>query len=82
MMELPINHLGLPVFVRKPVLWYLLFNIVGFMHVVCVWYRFVVYGLYYVEVGSFYTCFLGFIFYHKWVSNFVQSISASVKIII
>ena len=42
MTELPINHLGLPVFVRKPILWHLLFNIVGFMHVVCVWYRFVV----------------------------------------
>ena len=81
-MELPINHLGLPVFVRKPILCHLLFNIVRFTHIVCTWYRFIVYGLYYVEVGSFYTYFLGSIFGHKWVLNFVKSFSASVEIII
>ena len=33
---------------------------------------FVIYGLYYVEVGSLYACFLEG-FYHKWVLNFVES---------
>ena len=32
---------------------------------------FVVYGFYYVEVCSFYACFLES-FYNKWVSNFVK----------
>ena len=34
--------------------------------------RFVVYGLYYVEVGSLYAHFLES-FYHIWVLNFVKS---------
>ena len=33
---------------------------------------FVIYGLYYVEVGSLYAYFLE-TFYHKWVLNFVES---------
>ena len=33
--------------------------------------RFVLYGFYYVEVCSFYACFLEG-FYHKWVLNFVK----------
>ena len=34
--------------------------------------RFVIYGLQYVDVGSFYANFLES-FYHKWVLNFVES---------
>ena len=33
--------------------------------------RFIIYGFYYVEVCSFYVCFLESI-YHKWVLNFVK----------
>ena len=33
---------------------------------------FIIYGFYYVEVSSFYACFLES-FYHKWVLNFVKS---------
>ena len=35
---------------------------------------FVIYGLYYTELGSLYACFLKR-FYHKWVVNFVESLS-------
>ena len=34
---------------------------------------FVLYGLYYVEVGSLYAHFLKSFFFHKWVLNFVKS---------
>ena len=42
---------------------------------------FIIYGFYYVEVCSFYACFLEG-FYHKWMSNFVKGFSASIEIII
>ena len=42
---------------------------------------FILYGLYYVEVGSFYAHFLKS-FNHKWVLNFVKSFSASTEMII
>ena len=41
---------------------------------------FVIYSFYYVEVCSFYSCFLES-FYHKWVLNFVKAFSASIEII-
>ena len=34
--------------------------------------RFIIYGFHYVEVCSFYACFVES-FYHKWVSNFVKN---------
>ena len=37
----------------------------------------VIYSFYYVEVCSFYSCFLEG-FYHKWMLNFVKAFSASV----
>ena len=40
-----------------------------------------IYGLYYVEVGSLYMHFLEH-FHHKWVSNFVKAFSASIEMII
>ena len=40
-----------------------------------------IYGLYYVEVGSFYAHFLKS-FNHKWVLNLVKGFSASIEIII
>ena len=43
--------------------------------------RFVIYGLYYVEVCSLYAHFLES-FYHKWVLNFVKRFSASFEMII
>ena len=42
---------------------------------------FIICGFYYVEVCSFYSCFLEG-FYHKWMLNFVKTFSASVEIII
>ena len=38
-----------------------------------VWCGFVIYGFYYVEVCSFYSCFLES-FYHKWMLNFVKGL--------
>ena len=43
--------------------------------------RIIIYGLYYVEICSLYTDFLES-FYHKWMSNFVKSFSASIGMII
>ena len=43
--------------------------------------RLVIYGLYYVEVGSFYANFLKS-FNHEWVLNFVKAFSASIEMII
>ena len=34
---------------------------------------FVIYGLYCVEVGSFFAHFSGEFFYHKWMLNFIKS---------
>ena len=42
---------------------------------------FVIYGLFYVEVGSLYVHFLKS-FYLKWMLNFIKTFSASIKIII
>ena len=43
--------------------------------------RFVIYSFYYVEVCSFYSCFLES-FYHKWMLNLSKAFSASIEIII
>ena len=43
--------------------------------------RLIMYGLYYVEAGSFYAHFLKS-FNHKWVLNFVKDFSPSIEIII
>ena len=43
--------------------------------------RLIIYGLYYVEVGSFYAHFLKS-FNHKWMLNFVKGFSASIEMII
>ena len=43
--------------------------------------RLIIYGLYYVEVGSSYVHFLKN-FNHKWVLNFVKAFSASIERII
>ena len=43
--------------------------------------RFVIYGFYYVEVGSLYAHFLES-FYHKWVLSFFITFSASIEMII
>ena len=43
--------------------------------------RLIIYDLYYVEVGSFYTHFLKS-FNHKWVLNLSKAFSASIEIII
>ena len=42
--------------------------------------RLVIYGHYYVEVGSFYAHFLKS-FHHKWVLNFVKAFSAYIEMI-
>ena len=49
------------------------------LRIVCC--RLIMYGFYYVEVGSFCALFLKS-FNHKWVLNFVKAFSASVEIII
>ena len=41
----------------------------------------VIYGFYYVDVGSLYAYFLES-FYHKWMLNFINTFSASIKNII
>ena len=43
---------------------------------------FVIYSFYYIEVCSFYSCFLEG-FYHRWILNFVKGfLSASIEVII
>ena len=44
-------------------------------------YGFLIYDLYYVEVGSLCACFQE-TFYHKWMFNFIKSFSASIQMII